>query len=54
MYIYLYECGRRCVCTTITSIDRKALSEVYDEMLDRKHVNGRRKKYRVYEGSGYR
>tara|TARA_B100001094_G_scaffold154306_1_gene149315 strand:- start:57 stop:386 length:330 start_codon:yes stop_codon:yes gene_type:complete len=31
VHIYLDECGRRCVCTTITSIDRKPESEVYDD-----------------------
>lgn len=31
VYIYLDECGRRCVCTTITSSERKPESEVYDD-----------------------
>ena len=31
VHIYLDECGRRCVCTTITSSDREPLSGVYDD-----------------------
>ena len=31
VHIYLDECGIRCVCTTITSSERKPESEMYDD-----------------------
>ena len=31
VHIYLDECGRRCVCTTITSSEREPESKMYDD-----------------------